>query len=560
MKKLVLVKDKVSDYTIVLSVQASKVDKQAAQELRSYLRQITGATLPIVTDDAAPTGKEIILGQNRHLEYLKTRINYKKLGEEGFTIRTVGDNIVIAGGPKRGTAYGIYTFLETHLGVRWYTPTVTVVPKQSVIAIGAINDTQVPVFDWRSDFAGELLEANYIMHNKCNGHVIDHDRSQLTGAHTVFTLLPPEKYFKDHPEYYALRGGARQPVELCLTNPDVLTEVVKNLKQLIAADPEQKFWSVSQMDNGEPCECPNCKAIDDREGSYMGNVLIFANKVAAAIPTTQISTLSYWYTIKPPKTVKPAENVVITFCTDGWRQVPFDAPQNAVIDSYFKTWQSLTAKLYVWDYLIRYGDIQSPFPNWRSLQPNMQYMVAHGVKGIFAEGSPPAGAEFSELRGWVLAKLLWDPNCDFDAAMNDFLNGYYGAAGPAIRKYIDLSCDAAVAANIPLISNGWFGEHRNGYLAPDKVAAYSACFDEAERAVAANPELLLRVQRARMPVIFSLITLGYGDIDTRLALAKRFDEIGKATNTNIMSEVGQTREQFMSWLMDELQKEKATQK
>ena len=53
------------------------------------------------------------------------------------------------------------------------------------------------------------------------------------GYHTLGQLLPSEKYFKTHPEYFALQNHERIPAQLCLSNPDVQRIVADNLIAVI---------------------------------------------------------------------------------------------------------------------------------------------------------------------------------------------------------------------------------------------------------------------------------------------------------------------------------------
>ncbi len=135
---LVLADGGKSDYQIVLADNASPSTRHGAEELQSFLRQITGATLPIVSD-RKPTGPhEIILGDNAHLRQLGVAVDFKSLGLEGYVIQTVGEHLVIAGGQVRGNLYGVYGFLEDHLGCRWFTPNVSRIPK--ICAVGRPPD------------------------------------------------------------------------------------------------------------------------------------------------------------------------------------------------------------------------------------------------------------------------------------------------------------------------------------------------------------------------------------------------------------------------------------
>ena len=70
------------------------------------------------------------------------RSTLASLGNEGYVIRTVGDDLVIAGGQLRGNMYGVYGFLEDHLGCRWFAPGVSRIPKSA--AVGHRPDRRPP--------------------------------------------------------------------------------------------------------------------------------------------------------------------------------------------------------------------------------------------------------------------------------------------------------------------------------------------------------------------------------------------------------------------------------
>ena len=114
--KLVIADNGVSRYSIVVSEAASPSENHVAQEIKHFLKEISGADLPIVMDKGDLKSHEIILGDNLHLGQLGVVVDWQALGSDGFTIRTEGDYLIIAGGRLRGTVYGVYTFLEDYLG------------------------------------------------------------------------------------------------------------------------------------------------------------------------------------------------------------------------------------------------------------------------------------------------------------------------------------------------------------------------------------------------------------------------------------------------------------
>ncbi len=557
---LTIAKDGKSSFRIVIARTATAQEKHATEELRDLLRLVTGATLPIATDDQAVAEHEIMIGRNRHLDLVRARVDFDQLGTEGFTIRTVGPHLVIAGATPRANRYAVYTFLEDHIGCRWYTSAVSFVPTKSELVLGKIDQTQVPAMVYREVYYAEAREHAFALHQKLNAGFEQAEPGEfaqdvISGngwAHTLFSFLPPDKYFAEHPDYFALRDGKRQPTQPCLASADVLRIVVENLKTAVQANPQFKYWSVSQMDNGEPCACPQCKAIDDREGSPSGAMIEFVNKVAERFPDKIISTLAYWYTMGPPKTVKPARNVHIMFCIDADRTPPFPA--------WLEGWSKIAPRMYIWYYVIPCHNFIAPWPNLRLLQPQIQDYVAHGASGMFNEGGYNAGSEFAELRSFLLAKLMWNPECDVSALIDDFLQGYYGAAGPAIRKYIDVVHDSLAATGGVLNGHYWSAHFAGGFLAPAMLARYDAQFDEAEQAVADKPELLLRVQHARMPLMHAELQLHYGAVAARLALVDKLRDYAVRSHTDFFADFNERpTEAYLAGVRNELLKEQQEQ-
>ena len=107
-----LVKDGVTKHTIVVSKDASPSEKHGAEELQRFIKEMSGATLPIVDEIAAPKAKLVVIGRGALQEKIAPGIPFDKLGDEGFAIRNDGGNLVIAGGRLRGTMYGVYYLLD----------------------------------------------------------------------------------------------------------------------------------------------------------------------------------------------------------------------------------------------------------------------------------------------------------------------------------------------------------------------------------------------------------------------------------------------------------------
>ena len=168
----------------------------------------------------------------------------------------------------------------------------------------------------------------------------------------------------------------------------------------------------------------------------------FVNKVAAEFPDKIISTLAYQYTRSAPKNIKPASNVNIMFCSiecNRSRSLATDS-LSASFRKDAEDWCALTDNIFMWDYVVQFRNMVSPFPNLRVLQPNIQYFRDKGMKMMFQQGTGGNNSEFYELRQYLIAKLLWNPDADVDALMDDFLQGYYGDGIWIYRAIHQIQC------------------------------------------------------------------------------------------------------------------------
>jgi hypothetical protein len=546
---------------IVVTRNASASDRRAASELQKYILMISGAELRI-TEGEEPIGHRCVwIGSSGHSAGFPLELDWAKLEDDGFTIQSRGSRLFIAGGKKKGSLYGVYTLLEDYLGCRKYSPAVEVIPKQKTISLPAMAITQVPKLKFRDAF---WYDPAYMAWHKLD----DHDSLFGLYVHTFARLVPPDQYFKDHPEYYTKTRAGRVPdAQLCLTNPDVERIVKAKLREYMAEKPGVQYWSVSQNDTFSPCECDSCHALDSLEGSKSGSLLSFVNRIAAEFPDKTISTLAYQYSRSAPKHIKPADNVNIMLCSiECNRSRPLETDSgSASFRKDVEDWTKLTKNIYLWDYVVQFRNLMSPFPNLRVLQPNIQYFVKNGITALFEQGSGTLPNEFKELRTYLIAKLLWNPDIKIDSVMDDFLLGYYGKAAPFIRHYIDTMHDALEKSGEELGIYGFPLPSKSGYLAPARMDEYRALFDEAEDAVKLDSAMLQRVRAARLPLQFAYLEQAkvYGtgergcfekendslwhvkpDLESLLELF-----VGRCKEYGItaLNEIGTTPEMYYSW-------------
>ena len=500
-----------SGWEIVVAPDAPPCEAYIAEEFRSIFAEASGIELPIVT---APKRADrlVLIGASKSLADSDAGFNIAAMGPEELRIVVHDKLIAIAGGPPRGTLYGVYTFLEDYVGVRFLTADHTHIPKLPQKAvIGPLERSYVPPLSFRWSYYGETnrspMFAARLRVNTVGGDArFGGTTGQSLINHSFVYQLPVGKYGKEHPEYFALRNGTCwsdgnwQP---CLTNANVLKIVAEAVLADLKAHPGKENISVSQNDCPYNCICPNCKAIDDREGTSMGSLLEFVNAIADTVakehPTVKVGTVSYSYTINPPKKLKPRPNVQIQFCTIGACMIhPINDPTceyNVPYCKYIHEWGKLTKNIFIWNYNTNFQNYLLPCPNLRVIEPNIRYFLSHGAKGIFMQAAGNSiGAELSDLRNYLIANLLWDPTRSGQRLQDEFLDLHYGRAAQPIRRFINMYHDHCQQKRLHRTATG---VSRAADYAIDETITAAAMDAFAEAlALAENEAVKSRVEKA----------------------------------------------------------------
>lgn len=510
-----LVANGASDYAIVLQPTASPSEQTAANELQQRIKDCVGVTLPIVSEPPTSGAPMIVLGMGPIAESLGVAPDPEALGEQGYTLQTSGQHIIIAGTPVIGTLYGVFDFLEEFLGVRWYAPGVTRTPAVKNVSIPHLDRTVTPAFLWRhTGFPwqeGETPFRPYVRDNSGKGDV-EHPwgvQHAFDGqCHSYFTYIDPDRDFDAHPEYFSEIGGKRhkEETQLCLTNPEVLDLVTERMLKRMESMPGVRQHNFSQMDWYNYCQCANCTAMNERYGTTGGTQFWFVNQLAErtakVFPEKAIGTLAYTYTEEPPVGLEMHPNVAVWLC-HMFPSCDSHPIETCPLDAEYKrraiAWSGLTDHLYIWHYTVDYAHYFAPFPNFRALAADLKFYEDIGVEGMYLQ-SGTWGGDFNLLRPWYYMKLAWNPYQDADALLQDFLEGYYGDASGPLYKYITMIHDKVERENIHM---HLYTNPGQGFLPDELLRTADGLFDRAEAAVAENAELLERVKVARMAVDYA---------------------------------------------------------
>jgi len=501
-----------SAYVIVVSSKATDLEKQAAELLQEYVEKVSGFKLLIENDQVKPIKSEISIGfTNRIPSDLSAKLK-ASLEPDEFRIITEDEKLFITGGRHKGIYYGVVDLLEKQLGCRMYAPGVEYIPQDKTILLSPVNYSDKPVNKLRIVHGQFNENAAYKEWMRLDN--IDEVFADGYYVHTFNKLVPWETYFSSHPEYFAYLNGKRIIDQLCVSNPEVLKLVIDKLTVEMALQPDKKTWSVSQNDNFSYCQCDKCRAIIAEEGAPSGPLLRFVNQVAASFPDKTISTLAYQFSRSAPNITKPADNVQIMLCTielNRSKSIESDPTSKSFVKD-ISDWGKLTNNIYLWDYTVDFANSITPFPNLHVLQPNIRFLTRNGAYQHFQQTNTMKGHEMAELKAYMLARLLWNPDVNIDSVKTVFLEGYYAEAAPFIRQYIDRLESELIKSGDWLDIYGSPVHHEKSFLSAENIAVYNNLFDKAETAVANKPELVQRVKVSRLPIEFATMEIGKNDM------------------------------------------------
>lgn len=198
---------------------------------------------------------------------------------------------------------------------------------------------------------------------------------------------------------------------------------------------------------------------------------------------------------------------------------------------------------------------KTPFPNLRVIPENIRFFTRHNVKMLFSQSNREYEGEFAALRGYLLAKCMWEPDVDANAVIREFCEGYYGPAAKPILTYIEEVHNAMEAAGRELSIFGGPLDAKDSWMDEAHYARYNALAEEALAAAASGEVYLHRVKTAVMPIWYAGIVLGYGDRQTRLDRISSFASHARKIGLERVEEWTITPDMFITDALAQLEKE-----
>ncbi|HHZ93288.1 TPA: DUF4838 domain-containing protein [Candidatus Poribacteria bacterium] len=434
---------------------------EASNILQSTIKNISGAELPITTDNQSVSGTHIYVGRGKSVESFGIEIPSgitSQMDEEGFTIRNVNDSLVIAGNEDwhyRGTIYAVFDFLEI-IGCRWFFPGQygQVIPQMDTISIPPINKIERPSFRMRNIWYSGWMPVNdedseeltrWLDCNKANRLLIS-----LPGDGTITRLAPSDQYFDTHPHIYAVDSkGERSRDMLCLSQPDTIEIATETIRTAFDQNPTMFAFGFAPPDGMPMCHCTQCQQrLHGINAKHLGRASLsdgwfyFVNEVAKKIqvefPDRWLLTNGYANRMYPPEGISDfSENIGIQFaflqsCTLHRIGDP-RCWQRQDCEKLLKRWADL-CPVFIYDYDPGVDLQNLPFPTLHNLRHDIPFFKDLGVWGFWTEGQNTWMR--THLNYYVRTKLMWNSDLDVDAIVRDYCQKFYGEAAYWIEKYV----------------------------------------------------------------------------------------------------------------------------
>ena len=525
-------------FRILLPKKPTPREQFAAEELARVVKVSTGKNLQV--DHEVKEGVQYIsLGKT-----LLAKCPDPALGDSGYLLSAKEEAVTICGVSDRGTIYGVYDLLERWFGYRFYAKDCEKIEIQEDVDTGELEISFKPDIEFRTiGYSKDTWEEDspYLHRLKLSGSLYS---GWVLATHTYFQILPKDRYYKDHPDWYSPDGK-----NLCLSNKEMRAEFLQRMKELIAARPDADFMMMGQEDTFEFCDCPACRKAIKEYGSESAVMMRFSNEMAREIaswlketypdrkPLTLV-TFAYNRTYAPPvreengKFVPLDAEVVaednlavmlVPYCTTTVYSASFlDTKHNEKTSRTLLGWKAVAKRLHIWVYNVSFDNYMYPFCDWDALGENYRIFKNFGVQFLFQEGNHETGYDpFHDLKIYARSRLMWDSSLDTEELYSDFIKNYFQEAAPYMAHYFQgvRECwrEAEQKYGVELKSSTylsnreyWPEEYLKSWLEDFEKAKKAICECEPERKKVLA-ERLLRESLSPRYMMIHLHSDWYGD-------------------------------------------------
>ena len=481
---------------IIVFADAPPRTLAAAVELADYVEKICGRRPPLIDGAPQPVPERAVwVGYQPALKTLFPQTDFEFKHPEETLIVVGPQHVVVAGrdrwdparlnveggkGPitgkqqEYGTVNAVYSFLQDQLGVRWLWPGELGEDfvRRERIALAAQEHRHHPQIRSRGGVFhySSLGNGGYgTSHDWTLRQRLQLDSLQMSGGHGFGDWW--DRHHDKHPEIFALQpDGTRSDfpsahnVKLCMSNPKVWDLWLQEVADDLAKDPNLELFNASPNDGWASghCTCEHCRAWDHPDGeprsfnwlkrnelhpATSDRDVTVANKLGELLKQKypgkpyRVLMLSYGHSRPVPVKARPADNVIMSIVANFYGRTGLVDRGSTRGDTYrkqFEGWAKVVPSM-LWR-----PNTGSP-AGWQQGLPDLsvqqtirdlQDVAAARCEGIYIDAVwehwSTGGPQY-----YVMAQLVWNPQVDAAAVLDDYYARAFGPAAAPVREYFE---------------------------------------------------------------------------------------------------------------------------
>ncbi|MFH1567645.1 MAG: DUF4838 domain-containing protein [Gemmatimonadota bacterium] len=492
----VLVERGAARAALVLPADPTGSEQLAAAELRDHLRRMSGADLPVVRLPERGAGTQVLVGRAAPAD-LRQQISETGTDSASFRLRVTAGTVALAGKGDDGTLFAAYELLE-QLGVRWCMPGElgTVVPERTTVAVRHQDTAQDPAFALR-DFASSIGYPEWrpwMRRLRLGGEYL--------GGHGFPFRVDPQA----EPELFVHLDG-RPTNQLRVSHPEVLRRTIAACREQLARRPDLRYVSLGPEDGegcgSDPWDAGDADPLHDSV-SITDRLVHFFNLVLEDLhrdyPDVGLAFYCYSDYVRPPVRERPDPHILPVFAPiDCCRLHSLDNPlcwERGYIEPLVDGWLALGVRLSYRGYLFNLADPGLPVAMIRQVRSEFPFYHRKGMIGMAPEVHPAWSYHGPAI--YLAARMMWNPDLDADAALDDYFASLYGPAADPMRAHFERLEEVYAAADYHA-GNVFDLPH---VLIPAVMADLERSLRQAETAAPAGSAFARRVALTRLGLDF----------------------------------------------------------
>ena len=455
-------------------------DKEAVAFVQEQIKELTDVRFALDGNEPTALTKysyAIVFGYSSLWEELGVALPTLE-NDSGYAIRKVGRAVLVYATSEDGYRLAALAFLRKVIGYDMISED-CVIYNRDPATLPELNLVEAPDFEFRQQQTYMTKDELYGM--GMHAHTDIWIAIEGWDMHNSLLYLPTATYRGAHPSWYYdyTDSNGTERTQICPTAGGssaefdlMTTEIANGMLEHINANPTLENISFSIMDTADKddCTCTRCKLYDSLygEGGFAAAWIDLMNAVNAKVRAKlasgreiQIAFLAYRGTEKAPvnddfslmKRYEIADNGAYTQtnevlkCDEGvtvWL-APINAlyaenlnhPDNAEHLATVKKWCALSSSVYVWAYGTNFKNYMYPYNSWQASAENYKILKELGVKAVWSQSNETEATAFSDLKGYIDSKFMFDVNADYNAVLNSYFTGYFGVASAKMRSMFD---------------------------------------------------------------------------------------------------------------------------